>query len=443
MGFLTKDRKPQFNFGVVENAFPADNRYEVLVFGGGVRLTCRLGETGTAAPLQAGDPVLVATGKSGPIIICKIPVAVPPSDDAQQSLSQILAKAEQDMLSDLSAPQTGTANKPSFQQGDVVPTFGDVLIRSRVSNAMFGIFSDASMILKATNLLFFGLLSRFRAAVITSGRLIVNVIPGFVLKVLDIPKGKAPKVGTEPEQTDERVVRLESSLSSDPTKPADRDVAVEMGGLRDWDDTGTGASQTSMGQKITRGLRMKVRNFGLFESDNELGEMRVTYLQDVREKQGVYQFRINKDEVALSWGDQFMLLNKDGFFIKAKLIGLGGPWAMWDPGVVQGFTHRTSPSDLTPICEWTTSGKSGPGIKFAKNVYFDGDGVFLKHAYFGPKGEPAVLKSFLTQVYMSEMVNVSTHVHGFTPPATVLVSPSLTSLTGEVPMKVNLDVYYS
>jgi len=445
MGSLSPDRQMKCRFGLVENVFPADGRYEVLVHGG-TRVTCRNMDIGMQVPLKEGDSVVIADSPCGWIILARVPMPVAPNDDAQKSLSQILAKAEQDMKVE---PQTGVANKPSFQgEQEHVPTFGDILMRSRVSDAMMGIFSDASVILKSAQILYVGLLSRFRAAVITAGRLIINVIPGFSLKIWDVPKKSMQTVGNEAQQQDETVKRLEMSFATNPpdsTKPAsetDRDVTLFAGGLKEWDDFGYGQSALASGKKMTRGIQMKIRDFGMFESDHDVREMRVTYLKDQTQSPGLFQFRINSDEVVLSWGDQFMSLNKDGLFFKAKVIGFGGPWVMWDPAVVKTFTHDKSPSDQTPICEWFQgTAKSGPGIKFSKSVYFGGNGVFQKNAYFGSSEKAAVLETFLTDVYAKDLQKLMAHTHGFTPPTgPVLISPDLASLGVDI-VKVNTDVF--
>jgi hypothetical protein len=73
----------------------------------------------------------------------------------------------------------------------------------------------------------------------------------------------------------------------------------------------------------------------------------------------------------------------------------------------------------------------GAGIRFKKSVYF------------GSKGELAVLKSFVDEIYKSDLNALRTHVHGYSPPATVtLVSPNLAvSLAGSVVKTASPDYY--
>jgi hypothetical protein len=425
--------------GTVETVYSSKSLYDVTLFEG-VRVTCRALDMGVDAPYKQKDTVLVSNGQGGAIILGRIPTPVAPSEEsAQKDLSQLLAE-QAEVIAALASGRPMTLGQPSFQSEREVAVPGDAILKSKTSKARVGVRSDGSFIAATSRILFMALLAAKQAAVITAKRFFLNVIPGFVLKIYTTEKQENPQVGTEARQVDAPVVRVESSLASDPETPAERDFAFEAGGLREMDDLGTGVSSVTTGKKLKRGGRLKVGNFGVLEADHDNKEIRFTLSKEGSSAATPYQFRINDKEMTFSWGSQFMTLRDEGFFVKANVIGLAGPWTMWSPSSVAAFTHKDAPTPTSPpVCEFVATGAGGPGIKFNNNVYF-GSG-----AYFGAKSEPAVLKSFVTEIYGQDLLTaLMAHVHGFTPPVgPVLISPDLMGKLGAELGRIATPTYYS
>lgn len=424
--------------GRVKAAYPSKGYYSVVLYDGAM-VVCRVGDAGTGVAYSVDETVLVALGGGGPIILCRIPGPVPPPTDKddQKNLDQLLAE-QAEALQAAALGISTSSGIPSFspQNGDLLGD-GEAFIESKTSGARFGTYSDGSLLMRSSKILFAALLAAKQAAVITAKRFFLNIVPGFVLKIYTTDKQKNPQVGSQADKVKDPVVRLEASLASDPANPKTRDLAVEAGGLRESDDLDTGQSKASAGKKLTRGLRLALGDFGLIEADNTVKELRLTVPKQGDVAGRLHQMRINQNEVVLSWGDQFLMLNDSGFFIKANSIGFAGPWVMWDPAKTAQFTNKDTPAPLNPTCEFVT-GARGPGIKFNENVYF-GSG-----AYFGKKSEPAVLQSFVTQIYAQDIGALIKHVHGYTPPAVVtLISPDLAAQLGPELAKLNVPDYYS
>lgn len=424
--------------GMIERVYASKSLYDVVLFAG-MRVTCRALDVGLDAPYRQKDIVLVSNGEGGAIILGRVPTPVAPvQDNSQKDLSQILAE-QAEVIAALASGRPITLGQASFQSEKEIPVHGDAILKSRTSKARVGVRSDGSFIAAASRILFMALLSAKQAVVITAKRFFLNVIPGVVFKIYTTEKQENPQVGNEARQVDAPVVRVEGSLASDPEEPAKRDFAFEAGGLREMDDLGTGMSNATTGKKLTRGLRLKVGDLGILEADNGAKELRFTLPKEGATAAAPYQFRINDKEMTFSWGNQFMTLRDEGFFVKAKTIGLAGPWTMWSPEAVTAFTHKDAPTPTTPpVCEFVTSA-AGPGIKFNNNVYF-GSG-----AYFGAKSEPAVLKSFVTEIYAQDLLTaLITHIHGYVPPSTTtLISPDLAGKLGAELAKINIPTYYS
>jgi hypothetical protein len=428
---------PTLHLGVIDKAYHTKKIYYVTMLGLGVQQVCHPCDLGVYNPYKEGDQVLCSHHNLfGWIIVCRVPLAQAPIENgAEKTVLELLAE-EQEQFQDYALGKSDTENLPNYgdPNEEFTPVHGDVIMKSRETETQVRTFSDGSLIHFVSNILYAAFLAAKNALVFTARQITVNIVPGFIFKVFTEKQDDTSKIDDSPTPQDKAPVRLEASLSSDSDKPTDRDFAVEAGGLRDADDLKFGRSKKTLNQTIKRGARIQLRKFGTLEVDNELNEVRLTVSKDgSNAASNLYQLRFNEDEAVISWGkDQFISLNSEGLFIKAKTIGFGGPWVMWDPAKVATFTHDKTPSPLDPLCEWY-QGSMGAGIRFKKSVYF------------GSKGELAVLKSFVDEVYKSDVQALMTHVHGYVPPASTvtLVSPDLIgSLAGSLG-KMGLPDYYS
>lgn len=415
--------QPTLHLGRIVKAYHTKKVYYVDMFDG-VQQVCHPSDPGIDNPYKESDLVLCAQHSTfGWIIICRIPLPQAPVENGiEKTVSELLAE-EQEQFQDYALGKSDTENLPSYNdpEEEFTPVHGDVVMKSRETDTSVRIFSDGSLIHYVSNILYSAFLAAKNALVFTARQITFNIVPGFVFKVFTEKMDDTSKVDDSPTPQDKEPIRLESSLSSDPDKPADRDFAVEAGTLRDADDLRFGQSAKTKGQSMKRGARIQLRKFGTLEVDNELNEVRLTLSKEGSGANNLYQLRFNEDEAVISWGsDQFISLNANGLFIKAKTIGFGGPWVMWDPAQVATFTHDKTPSPLDPMCEWY-KGASGVGIRFKKSVYF------------GQKPDVPVLKSFVDQVYKPQIEGLSKHTH-----LGVMPGPSSTSNSPTVDAAVQL-----
>jgi hypothetical protein len=411
--------------GEVTQPVPSKRAYLVSFYNGTEQL-CQTGNFGIEVTYDVGDQVVCVTPTSGvrqgPIILCRInPPAIPNKDKENlgKSVLQLLAEEEENLI----------ANAVQGYQPDGIPdwgrvedrnplSIGDIQTRSRTSEAFSQITPDGSIINFVNELLHLVLASRKSAAILRMKELFMDVIPGFRLNVGEVSDPEIQKPDA-PKRIEDKKVRLESFLASDPEEPNTLDFGALLGALNPNDDPKFGQSQATRGKRFKRGGRIRLGDLGVFEVDLDQNEIRFTLSRS--DAPGLYQIRLNKEEAVFSWGSQFVSFRDEGLLIKADMIGLAGPWGMWSPETVAGFTHDVQPDEQTfqPIAEWKTSaGESG--IKFSRSVYF------------GSKEEPAILEGYIDTFLKPQLELLGAHTHNVTavgaptgpmlPPITVLNS---------------------
>jgi hypothetical protein len=209
---------------------------------------------------------------------------------------------------------------------------------------------------------------------------------------------------------------VEATLASDPNKNR-VDFDLEAGALRDIDDPllGKGRASDTKPYKIKRGARLRLGDFGILEVDNDEAEARLSFAFGT-DPASLYQMRFNQKEATLSWGlQQFISLTDDGLLIKAKAIGLAGPLVMWDPAKTATFMHNQdlTETDWAAVIRWDAT-QTNPGLRIDKSIYF------------GDKGEPAVTKPYLDQVFLNFVDLNDKHTHiasGFGAPTGTPIVP--------------------
>jgi len=407
--------------GEVTQSVPTKRAYFVNFYDG-VEKLCSIGNIGIDIPLREGDKVLCAFSdtrvNSGWVILCRIDtprLPKPGEENLEKSIEQQLAE-EQENLIKTAVGGYEPDGIPDWGGGwDEPPTYGEILAKSRTSQGFSKVMSDGSMINFVDQILHIVLSKHNKAAIFRMKQLILDVIPGFFLNVT--PKDQVdvqPEAPTEATSPNKKKVIIESGIAPDPEDNL-IDFFMEAGILKQMDDPGYGKSVDTQGKKIKRGGRVRIRDFAIFESDIENKELRLTFQIPGTAPTDLYQIRANTSEFVISWGKQFFAIRDSGIMMKGDLLGFAGPWAMWSKMTTEPLMHNTELSEdqMQPICEWKEDAPAG-GIKFLKSVYF------------GQNEEPAVLQSFIDNVYTKEMDLIRDHFHSYSPPAVVTgTSPAL------------------
>jgi len=407
--------------GEITQSIPTKRAYYVNFYDG-IEKLCYLGNIGIDIPLKETDKVLCAHSdtkvNSGWVILCRIDtprLPVPGEENLEKSVEQQLANEQEDLIK-TAVGGYETDGVPDWGSGgDDSPVYGEIMAKSRTSEGFSKVMSDGSMINFVDHILHFILSKHNKAAIFRMKQLILDVIPGFFLNIT--PKDTTdvqPEAPTEASSPDKKKVILESGLAPDPEDNL-IDFFMEAGILKQMDDPGYGKSADTQGKKIKRGGRLRIRDFAILESDIENKELRLTLQIPEADPTDLYQIRANASEFVISWGKQFFAMRDSGIVMKGDLLGFAGPWAMWSKTATETLMHNTelTEAQMEPICEWKEDAPAG-GIKFLKSVYF------------GQNEEPAVLQSFIDNVYTKEMDLIRDHFHAYSPPAVVTgTSPAL------------------
>lgn len=421
-----------YKIGWIKEAIWDKNTYRVRFRDQYDAFPVRRVENGANEPLEIDDQVLcLYTKQTNWLIIGRIPTPQKyTKDDSEKSEEQRLLEQQRKLIGEYISGETnagvGDDGVPNYYPEDEEPlAFGDAQIRSRTSGSFVRADSSGSVLAVVSNILCM-VMDTFKTGILSRCKqYILDVIPGFRMKIWNRPKQNSPQVPSAPTsstQTEQMV--LEATLASDPDSD-EVDFDLEAGSLRDIDDAGYGvgrASETTP-YKLKRGARLRLANFGMLEIDNDEAEVRLSFPFG-EDPSSLYQMRFNSKEATLSWGtEQFISLTDQGLLIKAKNIGLAGPLIMWDPTKVASFQHNKdlTEADLGAVIEWDAT-QTYPGLKVNKSIYF------------GDKGEPAVTKPYLEQVFANfvELNDKHTHVAtGFNVPTS---QPA-------IPLKPIIDVF--
>jgi hypothetical protein len=412
--------------GEVTQAIHSRGAYYVNMYDGTEQL-CRLGNVGVKVPLTEGDQVLCVISdtpvSSGWIILCrldekKIPLVGPLAldKDRTKSKEQRYAEEQEDLISK-AVGGYAIDGVPDWGEGEGdPPVYGEILAKSRTSNAFQKVLSDGSIINFVDEILHLVLAKYGSAAILRAKQIICDVVPGFGFKVVPQKDIQLPNVPDKAQKVEKTKTRLETWLSSDSDNDL-LDFFLEAGLLFDKDDPGYGKSVDTKGQKIKRGLRLRIGDFAIFEIDNENNEIRLTSEPPGATPDDLYQIRWTVgQEFVISWGKQFISFRDDGILLKGTLLGFAGPWAMWSKTVTDLLRHNTEldRDQMKPVCEWK---EDGTGIKFNKSVYF------------GDNEELAVLQSFIDTVYSTDKEALKVHFHTYAPPAVVTgTAPALQAI---------------
>lgn len=313
-----------------------------------------------------------------------------------------------------------------------VPLEGDQSLRG-ADGASVSIFAEGSIISRVTDTLLFLLHKGTGKALLSCKTLICRIIPGITIKfgTEDAEENPNDQAGVKPQVT------MEVGLSSDPDKPKELDYFLKAGAHKPSEDPRLGATI------MKRGIRLKMKDFGYLEIDNDTEEVRLTINKPATDGPGIFrQLFINPTETQFTFGENpilhtfsitdelisgsmfnntqnveikddgytfvsggpeenFISLTQEGCFIKANKIGFAGPIHIYDPLGASYQPEGGFPDQDSKAIEWYKTGEAAesPGLRFTKSVYF------------GNKGEPAVLKSFLTTVYAQGINNVLLHTH--------------------------------
>jgi hypothetical protein len=210
----------------------------------------------------------------------------------------------------------------------------------------------------------------------------------------------------------------------DPEKPADVDFSVRVGGMDAEEDPNAAKSKDLLGiaeklgastdgnGTLKRGLRVLLRKFGFLEIDNDNSKVRLTMNSDVKDTRVISvdpdmvdiewagnSMKVDKDGMVFSFlNGQFMAFKKGKFMLKADNIGFAGPVSMWNVAEAlefkadDGFPDKDKPA-------FTRQLAPHEGIYFKQSVYF------------GDKGEPALLESFVDNRYAIDMQSLFNHAH--------------------------------
>lgn len=387
--------------GKVMAVFPNRRSYMVLI-DNGVVVDASVIETGTDFTVMKDDRVACAMlPEVGWKIVGKFraPQVRKESNEQQQTVAQRIAE-EQAWLNSI-LTRSNLSDQTNYLKDDEEPLLeGEVALRSLINESSVTIFNDGSIVGRITDALLFFMSKIKGIALLSAKRLILRLIPGVKVDVGLQETGETQN----PDTTTKPKVKATVTLASDPDKPEEQDVFLEVGDL-DKNAERYGASNKTRQQILSRGLRFIMEKFSIAEVDNDRGEMRLTYIQSEEKKDpkgNPFQIRINDDEVVLSWGEQYLSLTDTGLMIKANRIGLAGPVDMWDPAQVAAFSHRDGfPSVMTPdpvTLKWYAEGQP-PGLLCTKSIYF------------GDSKEPALLKNFIDQYMKNVWAPLMSHTH--------------------------------
>lgn len=415
-----------YKIGWIKEAIWDQNQYTVEFRDQYDATKVRRIDTGVDEPLNLGDEVLcLYTEQTNWLIMGRI--LVPEKfiqDDDEKSKEQRILEDHRRLIGQYVSGENdagvGDSGVPRYRNEDDDPLgFGDAEIRSRTSGAFVRADSSGSILAVVSNILCM-VMDTFRLGILhRCKQYLLDVVPGFRLKIHSPKKQDTPKVPEKAESsTQPERLKVEATLASDPEKDQ-IDFDLEAGALRDIDDPnlGKGRASETKPYKIKRGMRIRIGDFGIFEIDNDVDELRLSFSYG-ETSEALYQLRFGPKEATLSWGlNQFISLTDDGLLIKAKKIGLAGPWVMWDPTKVDTFKHNLdlAATEWSPVCRWDAS-QTVPGLRFEKSVYF------------GDKGEPAITQSYLDSVLTPLTTALDAHVHNIiTPipgnPTTIMVPP--------------------
>jgi hypothetical protein len=360
---------------------------------------------------------------SGWIIICRLGQQfVPPPDettdeDRVKSKQQRLAEEQEDLISKAVSGYAADGVPDWGDGGDDPAVHGDVLAKSRTSDAFWKVMSDGSIVAFVDEILHFILAKYNKSTILRMRELLLDVIPGFQFKVTPQPESmQMPSTPEGPTKPEKKKMRIETGIASDPddTSP---DFFLEAGLLYDQEDPGLGKGKPTKGKRIKSGLRLRVGDFGIFEVDLKNKELRFTMSIPEATPDELYQIRMNQDEFVVSWGKQFVAFRSTGIMLKGDLLGFAGPWAMWPKTVTSTLLHdiELSEQQMKPVAEWK---EDGTGIKFKKSVYL------------GNSEELAVLQSFIDNVYSIDAEALKSHFHTYTPPPSPVTgnSPALQAI---------------
>lgn len=421
--------------GEITQPVPSKRAYLVNLYNGTEQL-CQTGNFGVEVPYDVGDQVLCVTPttgvRQGPVILCRINSPAIPDKDSEnleKSVAERLAEDEENLISNAVGGYERDGIPDWGDVGDRNPlSVGDARLKGRTSDSFTNITPDGSIVQFVSELLHFILASRNNAAILRLQELLLDVVPGFQFKIGGVTDRRTKKPDG-PTRIDDKKVRLSSFLSSDP-EDLDLDFGILMGALDPNEDPGNGKSKSTSGKRFDRGARIRLGNMGVFEIDLDQEEIRLTLNKS---GPGLYQMRVNKEEAVFSWGDQFVAFRDEGLLVKADMIGVGGPWAMWSPQTVAGFSHDVQPDEQTfqPMVEWKES-PDGSGIKFGRSVYF------------GSEEEPAILQGYIDTYLTPQIDLLSGHQHNTTTPGapTGPMFPSLTILNSFIQEPI-VDTYLS
>ena len=370
-------------------------------------------DTGVEEPLDLGDEVLcLYTKDTNWIIMGRIvaPDKSVPSDNEKSEEQRLLEEHRKLIGQYISGETTSGTNddaSPNYRSEDEDPLgVGDAEIRSRSKGNFVRCDSSGSILAVVSNILC-TVMDTFKNGLLhRCSQYLLDVIPGFRFKVTASAQQNAPGVptsatpSTQPEHT-----TVEATLASDPSKNQ-VDFDLEAGALRDIDDPmlGKGRASKTVPYKIKRGARLALGQFGILEVDNEMDELRISFVYGADPTVELYQMRFNPKEATLSWGlNQFISLTDDGLLIKAKSIGLAGPLVMWDPLKTATFMHNQdlTKTDWAAVIRWDNT-KAEPGLRIDKSIYF------------GDKGDPAVTKGYLDNVVDLMLTMEDAHTHQVT-----------------------------
>jgi len=394
-------------------------------------------DSGVNHPYDVGESVLCANlDTMGSVILGKVtPPQTKPKDNVEKTPEELRAENTSKLLG---AQGDRPDRVPDYRTLEEEPLIaGDVLIQrtspswhteGQKNRAFFGMYSDGSLVLDSSYILSMVFASFDGSFNLRAEELNLEVLPGFRFSVAhkDMGQQKMPgesganyNAGTTESDREDKKLNLTLEVESDPdTGP---DLYLEGGQCSSMKDWKNGQSKRTKDKKLENGFKVRLGSIADLEVDLPNKELRITMAVPFTTS-SPFQLRMNPDEFVLMRGSQFISFNDKGIFLKGNIIGIAGPWTMWGSQDLESFKQDAMPDTrangtpfLSTVAEWKDDPKY-PGIKFTKS------------AFFGSQEEPAVLQSFLTDVYARDMKDLAAHMHNYTwttVPGTASTTPAI------------------